>query len=166
MFKLGYHTRGAILPGPHLLMTRLAAKQSHYCGLFLPQPTPRHRHRGRQPSSEREREGDAGEGEREGGVVKKREREQVIQEIERHSPERKKRGEITNGVHILYRSCPNHLFIDHLWNTCKPLLHISVSLSQCQPCRLLDILLSLPSTHCTVTRINNAIMLTSTETDW
>lgn len=72
MFKLGYHTRGAILSGPHLLMTRLAAKQSHYCGLFLPQPTPRLRHRGRQPSREREREMDGGDGGREGGIVKKK----------------------------------------------------------------------------------------------
>lgn len=51
MFKLGYHTRGAVLQGPHLLMTRLAAKQSHYCGLFSRQPTS-------QTQKQRKRDGD------------------------------------------------------------------------------------------------------------
>ena len=90
MFKLGYHTRGAILSGPHLLMTRLAAKQSHYCGLFLPQPTPRLRHRGRQPSRERERDG--WRRRREGGIVGKKKKKK------KKNPE--KEGK-TNGVHVL-----------------------------------------------------------------
>lgn len=90
MFKLGYHTRGAILSGPHLLMTRLAAKQSHYCGLFLPQPTPRNRLRGRQPSREIEIDAEKG---REGGrcSLKKKKREEVIRETAMKNPEKKKK---------------------------------------------------------------------------
>lgn len=76
--------------------------------------------------------------------------------------EEEKEGK-TNGVHTLYRSHPNHLFIDHHINLG---FMLSVSLSPCQPCQLLHILLSPLSTHCTAMRINNAVMLTSTEMDW
>lgn len=103
MFKLGYHTRGAILPGPHLLMTRLAAKQSHYCGLFLPQPTPRHRHRGRQPSRERWILEKCGGGESKKGK----------QETARQNPEKNKKREKLMGRTLfidpfIYRSSVMH----------------------------------------------------------
>lgn len=131
MFKLGYHTRGAILSGPHLLMTRLAAKQSHYCGLFLPQPTPRLRHRGRQPSRERERDG--WRRWREGGIVKKKKKRK------KKNPE--KEGK-TNGVHRLYRSHPKHLFIDHHINldfiflsACHDVSHVNFYIFCCLRCQ-------------------------------
>lgn len=129
MFKLGYHTRGAILSGPHLLMTRLAAKQSHYCGLFLPQPTPRLRHRGRQPSRERERDG--WRRRREGGIVGKKKRRRT-----------QKKREKLMGYTCFYRSHPKHLFIDHHINlhfiflsACHDVSHVNFYIFCCLRCQ-------------------------------
>lgn len=108
MFKLGYHTRGAILSGPHLLMTRLAAKQSHYCGLFLPQPTPRNRLRGRQPSREREIDAEKG---REGGrysFKKKKKRRSDTRNSNEEPRKEEKRGKKLMGY---------TLFIDPIQTT-------------------------------------------------
>jgi len=48
--------------------------------------------------------------ETEGGKDRKRETRNTA----RQAPEKKKREATTNGVHTLYRSYPNRLFIDHL----------------------------------------------------